>query len=80
MGNARLIPTPCLQYATKYLGYNGGIMITASHNPHDYNGIKPIAPDGVEISREDELRVEGIYYANKFPKFDGFGQDHAMNS
>ena len=54
--NARLIPTPCLQYATKYLGYNGGIMITASHNPPDYNGIKPIATDGVEISREDELK------------------------
>ena len=38
--------------------------------------LKPIAPDGVEISREDELRVEAIYYANKFPKFDGLGQDH----
>jgi phosphomannomutase/phosphoglucomutase len=75
VGDASLVPTPCLQYATKYLGYNGGIMITASHNPPDYNGIKPIAPDGVEISREDELKVEGIYYSNKFPKFDGLGQD-----
>ena len=73
--NARIVPTPCLQYATKYLGYNGGIMITASHNPPDYNGLKPIASDGVEISREDELKVESIYYSNKFPKSDGFGQD-----
>lgn len=75
VADASLVPTPCLQYATKYLGYNGGIMITASHNPPDYNGIKPIAADGVEISRQDELKVEGIYYSNKFPKFDGFGQD-----
>lgn len=57
-----LIPTPCLQFATKKLGYNGGIMITASHNPPEYNGLKPNAKDGVEISREDELTVEQIYF------------------
>src|SRR6476661_4244836 len=57
VGNAGLVPTPCLQYATKQLGYNGGIMITASHNPPEYNGIKAIAKDGVEISREDELKI-----------------------
>src|SRR5919202_4397039 len=53
--NAGLVPTPCLQYAVKRLGYKGGIMITASHNPAQYNGIKPIACDGVEIPRDDEL-------------------------
>jgi phosphomannomutase/phosphoglucomutase len=36
-------------------------MITASHNPPEYNGIKPAAKDGVEISREDELVIEDIY-------------------
>jgi len=59
---AGLIPTPCLQYSTKNLGYQGGIMITASHNPPQYNGIKPTAKDGVEISRDDELKVEEIYF------------------
>ncbi|MCH7757819.1 MAG: phosphoglucosamine mutase [Thaumarchaeota archaeon] len=59
--NAGLVPTPCLEYAVKKLGYNGGIMITASHNPPQYNGIKPAAKDGVEISREDELIIEDIY-------------------
>jgi phosphomannomutase/phosphoglucomutase len=59
--NAGLVPTPCLEYAVKKLGYKGGIMITASHNPPQYNGIKPAAKDGVEIPREDELIIEDIY-------------------
>ena len=58
---AGLVPTPCLEYAVKSLGYSGGIMITASHNPPQYNGIKPAGKDGVEISREDELLIEDIY-------------------
>ena len=58
---AGIIPTPCLEFAVKTLGYSGGLMITASHNPPQYNGIKPAAKDGVEVSREDELIIEDIY-------------------
>ena len=58
---AGIVPTPCLEFAVKTLGYSGGIMITASHNPPQYNGIKPAANDGVEISREDELVIEDIF-------------------
>ena len=61
-GVCGLVPTPCLQFATKYLGYTGGIMITASHNPPQYNGIKVTAKDGIEISRNDELKVEEFYF------------------
>ena len=56
-----IVPTPCLEFAVKKLGYIGGMMITASHNPPQYNGIKPAGKDGVEISREDELIIEKIY-------------------
>jgi phosphomannomutase / phosphoglucomutase len=73
--DAGLVPTPCLQYAAKRLRYTGGIMITASHNPPQYNGIKPTASDGVEIPREDELKVEDIYYSKRFVKIDGTGRD-----
>lgn len=66
--DAGLVPTPCLEYAVKKLGYNGGIMITASHNPPQYNGIKPAAKDGVEISREDELIIEDIYLKKNWIK------------
>jgi phosphomannomutase/phosphoglucomutase len=58
---AGIVPTPCLEFAVKSLGYSGGIMITASHNPPQYNGIKPSGIDGVEISRDDELVIEEIY-------------------
>jgi len=64
--NAGLVPTPCLEFATKNLGYKGGIMITASHNPPKYNGMKPVAIDGIEIPREDELVIEDIYFNKKW--------------
>ena len=71
---AGLVPTPCLEFATKKLGYNGGIMITASHNPPEYNGIKPIASDGVEISREDENVIEEIFFKKNWKQdFSTFG-------
>jgi phosphomannomutase/phosphoglucomutase len=66
--NAGIVPTPCLEYAVKTLGYSGGIMITASHNPPQYNGIKPAAKDGVEISREDELIIEDIFLKKNWTK------------
>lgn len=70
---AGLVPTPCLEYCVKNLKYAGGIMVTASHNPPEYNGLKPVASDGVEISRDDECIIEDNYFnsANKKggPKF-----------
>ncbi len=66
--NAGLVPTPCLEYAVKKLSYSGGIMITASHNPPQYNGIKLAAKDGVEISREDELIIEDIFLKKNWIK------------
>jgi len=65
---AGIVPTPCLEFAVKTLGYSGGLMITASHNPPQYNGIKPAASDGVEIPREDELIIEDIYVEKKWRK------------
>ena len=65
---AGIVPTPCLEFAVKTLGYSGGLMITASHNPPQYNGIKPAAKDGVEIPREDELIIEDIYMEKKWLK------------
>jgi phosphomannomutase/phosphoglucomutase len=35
-----VIPTPSLQYMIKNMGFDGGVMITASHNPPEFNGVK----------------------------------------
>lgn len=72
---AGLLPTPCLQYATKHLGYKGGVMITASHNPPEYNGIKAIASDGVEISRDDESKVEQSFKLGDIPPVRKIGRE-----
>jgi len=57
-----MLPTPTLQHAVKHNGLDGGIMITASHNPPEFNGIKVIASDGVEIPREHEAEIEETYF------------------
>lgn len=55
------IPTPALQYYVKTHGVAGGVMITASHNPPEFNGIKVIADDGTEASHKQEGDIEEMY-------------------
>jgi len=61
-----LTPTPCLQYVTRSSGMDGAAMITASHNPPEYNGIKVIDRDGIELEREKEIEIEKIYATNSW--------------
>jgi phosphoglucosamine mutase len=56
--NAGIIPTPAIALLTKWLGYSGGLMISASHNPYQDNGIKVFGPDGTKLNDADEARVE----------------------
>lgn len=44
-----LMPTPVLSFTTKYLGCDGGIVITASHNPKEYNGYKIYDEKGCQL-------------------------------
>ncbi|HOX34899.1 MAG TPA: phosphoglucosamine mutase [Methanoregulaceae archaeon] len=52
-----ILPTPALQYLIRGT-YAGGAMITASHNPPEYNGVKIIEPDGTEMGDEETLELE----------------------
>jgi len=60
-----MAPTPAIQYAVKKHGFDGGVIITASHNPPEYNGIKVLGNDGVEISRKQEIEIEEIYFEER---------------
>lgn len=70
VAEAGLVPTPALQFAVKSMGFGGGVMVTASHNPPQYNGIKVSGPDGVEVPRLDEQRIEKIYFEKSQTKAD----------
>jgi phosphomannomutase/phosphoglucomutase len=62
---AGMAPTPALQYAVKLHELHGGVIVTASHNPPEYNGIKVIGNDGIELSHEQEIKIENIYFAEE---------------
>lgn len=64
--NLGMITTPGLQFLTKDWGLKGGIMITASHNPPEYNGLKVMGNCGVELPHEDELKIEELFFQSKF--------------
>jgi len=70
VGEAGLVPTPAMQYAVKTEGFRGGVMITASHNPPQYNGLKVMGQDGVEVPRLDEQRIEKIFFDDSATRAD----------
>jgi phosphomannomutase len=53
---AGILPTPSMAYLTKKLSFDGGFMITASHNPIEYNGLKPIMGTGL-LTNENEAAL-----------------------
>jgi len=70
VAEAGLVPTPALQYAVKAMGFKGCVMVTASHNPPRYNGLKVSGSDGVEVPHLDEQRIEKIYFDKSQTKAD----------
>jgi len=56
-----MTPTPSMQYFVGTHDMNGGVMITASHNPPQFNGIKCVDATGRELTRKDEETIESIY-------------------
>ena len=58
-------PVPMLSYAVRYLNTIAGVMVTASHNPKEYNGYKVYGEDGAQMSPEDTAKV--VAYIEKTP-------------
>jgi phosphoglucomutase len=64
-----IMPTPALSFAVRYYGCSGGIMITASHNPANYNGYKVYNEEGCQVTSEAADQI--LACIEKVDYFDG---------
>lgn len=62
-----ILPTPAVQYAVRNY-YDGGVIVTASHNPPEYNGIKFVDADGIGIPENMEEKIEDIFFTEGFKR------------
>ncbi len=61
-----IVPTPAVAYLTKTLGADVGFMLTASHNPPQYNGIKVFRADSLAFTDAEQNAVEEIIAQNRY--------------
>jgi phosphomannomutase/phosphoglucomutase len=66
--DAGIVTTPALQLAIKTGGgrFAAGAVVTASHNPPEFNGIKFVDPDGTEMRSDKEDAIEAVYFGGLF--------------
>ena len=60
---AGILPTPAHTYLSKIYGVDGGVMITASHNPPEHNGLKFCDGEGNKLSQETQMKIEELALA-----------------
>jgi len=61
-----ILPTPALALLTRELDFAAGIMVTASHNPPEFNGIKLFTENSLGYSQAQEAEIEKVYFEQKF--------------
>jgi phosphomannomutase/phosphoglucomutase len=66
------IPTPALQICIRDLGFDYGVMVTASHNPPEWVGLKVILNDGIEAPPEVDKMIEDIMFTSRFRQVQWF--------
>jgi phosphoglucosamine mutase len=71
------VPTPCVAYLTRSAGYDLGIVISASHNPFEDNGIKVFSGKGEKFTEDVERHVESIIADPGWPTSGGEPRDVA---
>jgi phosphoglucosamine mutase len=63
---AGVVPTPAIAYLTARQQASFGVVLSASHNPFEDNGIKFFGPDGYKVTDEQESAIEAAFYENRF--------------
>jgi len=74
-----ILPTPALALLTRESGFAAGIMVTASHNPPEFNGIKLFTENSLGYSQVQEAEIEKIYLNQKFRQGKGGGLEQAQD-
>ncbi|MBE9593403.1 MAG: phosphoglucosamine mutase, partial [Proteobacteria bacterium] len=59
------LPTPGIAFTTNSMRADAGIVISASHNPFQDNGIKIFSHEGLKLPDEKELEIENLIFSNK---------------
>ncbi|MFP6622268.1 MAG: phosphoglucosamine mutase, partial [Myxococcota bacterium] len=76
------MPTPALAFLTVDMRCDAGVMITASHNPYQDNGIKFFAANGFKLPDDEEARIEGLIESGEIARIsvppDEIGQAHRI--
>jgi phosphomannomutase len=72
-----IIPTPSAQLAVEHHGAGGGIILTASHNPIEWNALKFVGHDGLFLDKDASARLQALV-ATEIPRvaWDGIGSRH----
>jgi phosphoglucosamine mutase len=68
-----VVPTPTIAYLVREMGFDAGVMISASHNPYEYNGIKFFDNKGLKLPDSVEERIEDYILNNKDLEFEVVG-------
>ncbi|KPK91191.1 MAG: phosphoglucosamine mutase [Deltaproteobacteria bacterium SM23_61] len=63
-----VLPTPGIAYVTQSMRADAGIVISASHNPYQDNGLKIFSGNGLKLSDEQEERIESLILGNQLPE------------
>lgn len=74
-----VLPSPAAHYIVKSESFNGGIIVTGSHVPAEMNGLKFLLGNGFEVHKEEEAKIEEIYFEEKINRGTSIGALRTLN-
>ncbi len=79
---AGMVPTPTLAFTAMNHGYATGVMVTASHNPPEYTGVKFWGGDSMGYTPDMERELEAVYHSREFKlaDWDSLGREYSLST